>query len=176
MVWIKIKRIVRSGFFSFWRNGFVSLSACLLLLKPLTFCLPGAVAARYCGFRQLRPVPGEAVREAGPQGASATRNRPAARCPLALSLCLPFTLSPSLSPRSPLACCCCCCCCALQVLATSRADYSAPAAALGVDFYGDAEDFVEQARARGREGEREAQATLWRERQRGERSRASALC
>ena len=35
MVWIKIKRIIRSGFFGFWRNGFVSLSAILVMVVTL---------------------------------------------------------------------------------------------------------------------------------------------
>jgi cell division transport system permease protein len=35
MLWIKIKRIIRSGFFSFWRNGFVSLSAVLVMAVTL---------------------------------------------------------------------------------------------------------------------------------------------
>ena len=35
MLWIKIKRIVRSGFFGFWRNGFVSLSAVLVMVVTL---------------------------------------------------------------------------------------------------------------------------------------------
>lgn len=35
MLWIKIKRIIRSGFFGFWRNGFVSLSAILVMVVTL---------------------------------------------------------------------------------------------------------------------------------------------
>jgi len=35
MVWIKFKRIIRSGFFGFWRNGFVSLSAVLVMVVTL---------------------------------------------------------------------------------------------------------------------------------------------
>ena len=35
MVWVKIKRIIRSGFFGFWRNGFVSLSAVLVMVVTL---------------------------------------------------------------------------------------------------------------------------------------------
>ncbi len=35
MFWIKIKRIIRSGVFSFWRNGFVSLSAILVMVVTL---------------------------------------------------------------------------------------------------------------------------------------------
>lgn len=35
MVWIKIKRIVHSGFYSFWRNGFVSLSSILVMMVTL---------------------------------------------------------------------------------------------------------------------------------------------
>jgi cell division transport system permease protein len=35
MLWTKIKRIIRSGFFSFWRNGFVSLSAVLVMTVTL---------------------------------------------------------------------------------------------------------------------------------------------
>lgn len=35
MMWIKIKRIVRSGFYSFWRNGFVSLSSILVMVVTL---------------------------------------------------------------------------------------------------------------------------------------------
>ncbi len=34
-MWIAIKRIIRSGFFSFWRNGFVSLSSILVMLVTL---------------------------------------------------------------------------------------------------------------------------------------------
>jgi cell division transport system permease protein len=35
MNWIKVKRVVRSGFFSFWRNGFVSLSSILVMMVTL---------------------------------------------------------------------------------------------------------------------------------------------
>lgn len=35
MLWIKVKRIVRSGFFNFWRNGFVSLSSILVMVVTL---------------------------------------------------------------------------------------------------------------------------------------------
>lgn len=35
MAWIKIKRVVRSGFYSFWRNGFVSLSSILVMVVTL---------------------------------------------------------------------------------------------------------------------------------------------
>src|SRR3989344_375548 len=35
MIWIKIKRVVRSGFYSFWRNGFVSLSSILVMIVTL---------------------------------------------------------------------------------------------------------------------------------------------
>jgi cell division transport system permease protein len=34
-MWIKIKRIIKSGFFSFWRNGFVSLSSILVMVVTL---------------------------------------------------------------------------------------------------------------------------------------------
>lgn len=34
-MWIKTKRIIRSGFFSFWRNGFVSLSSILVMVVTL---------------------------------------------------------------------------------------------------------------------------------------------
>ena len=35
MLWIKIKRIVHAGFYSFWRNGFVSLSSILVMVVTL---------------------------------------------------------------------------------------------------------------------------------------------
>ena len=35
MLWINIKRIVKSGFVSFWRNGFVSLSSILVMVITL---------------------------------------------------------------------------------------------------------------------------------------------
>ncbi len=35
MMWIKVKRVVRAGFFSFWRNGFVSLSSILVMMVTL---------------------------------------------------------------------------------------------------------------------------------------------
>jgi cell division transport system permease protein len=35
MVWITLKRIIRSGFFSFWRNGFISLSSILVMMVTL---------------------------------------------------------------------------------------------------------------------------------------------
>lgn len=35
MIWIKIKRVIRAGFFSFWRNGFVSLSSILVMMVTL---------------------------------------------------------------------------------------------------------------------------------------------
>lgn len=34
-MWIKIKRVVRSGFYNFWRNGFVSLSSILVMMVTL---------------------------------------------------------------------------------------------------------------------------------------------
>ncbi len=34
-MWIKIKRVIRAGFFSFWRNGFVSLSSILVMIVTL---------------------------------------------------------------------------------------------------------------------------------------------
>jgi cell division transport system permease protein len=34
-MWIKLKRVIRSGFFSFWRNGFVSLSSILVMTVTL---------------------------------------------------------------------------------------------------------------------------------------------
>src|SRR4051812_30192120 len=35
MFWTKLKRIIRAGFFSFWRNGFVSLSSILVMMVTL---------------------------------------------------------------------------------------------------------------------------------------------
>lgn len=35
MIWIKVKRVVRAGFFSFWRNAFVSLSSILVMIVTL---------------------------------------------------------------------------------------------------------------------------------------------
>lgn len=35
MFWIKVKRIIRAGFFSFWRNGFISLSSILVMIVTL---------------------------------------------------------------------------------------------------------------------------------------------
>ncbi len=35
MFWIKVKRVIRAGFFSFWRNGFVSLSSILVMMVTL---------------------------------------------------------------------------------------------------------------------------------------------
>ncbi len=34
-MWIKVKRVVRTGFFSFWRNSFVSLSSILVMVVTL---------------------------------------------------------------------------------------------------------------------------------------------
>jgi cell division transport system permease protein len=34
-MWIKIKRVVRAGFYGFWRNGFVSLSSVLVMVVTL---------------------------------------------------------------------------------------------------------------------------------------------
>jgi len=34
-MWIKIKRVIRSGFYSFWRNGFVSLSSIMVMIVTL---------------------------------------------------------------------------------------------------------------------------------------------
>jgi cell division transport system permease protein len=34
-MWTKIKRVIRSGFFSFWRNGFISLSSILVMMVTL---------------------------------------------------------------------------------------------------------------------------------------------
>jgi len=36
MIWINIKRITRAGFFSFWRNGFVSLASVLVMIITLS--------------------------------------------------------------------------------------------------------------------------------------------
>jgi len=36
MMWTSIKRITRSGFFSFWRNGFVSISSVLVMIITLS--------------------------------------------------------------------------------------------------------------------------------------------
>lgn len=44
MFWINTKRIVKSGFVSFWRNGFVSLSSVLIITLTL-FSLGGIVFA-----------------------------------------------------------------------------------------------------------------------------------
>ncbi len=35
MVWIKIKRVIKSGFYGFWRNSFVSLSSVLVMVVTL---------------------------------------------------------------------------------------------------------------------------------------------
>jgi cell division transport system permease protein len=35
MFWTKVKRVTRAGFFSFWRNGFVSLSSILVMMVTL---------------------------------------------------------------------------------------------------------------------------------------------
>ncbi len=35
MFWIKVKRVIRAGFFSFWRNAFVSLSSILVMMVTL---------------------------------------------------------------------------------------------------------------------------------------------
>lgn len=35
MLWVNTKRIIRSGFFSFWRNGFVSLASILIMIVTL---------------------------------------------------------------------------------------------------------------------------------------------
>lgn len=34
-MWIKIKRVIRAGFYGFWRNGFVSLSAVMVMVVTL---------------------------------------------------------------------------------------------------------------------------------------------
>ena len=34
-MWIKVKRVIRSGFFNFWRNGFVSLSSIFVMTVTL---------------------------------------------------------------------------------------------------------------------------------------------
>jgi len=36
MFWIKIKRIFRSGFYSFWRNGFISASSIVVMVITLS--------------------------------------------------------------------------------------------------------------------------------------------
>jgi cell division transport system permease protein len=36
MIWTNIKRITRAGFFSFWRNGFVSLASVLIMIITLS--------------------------------------------------------------------------------------------------------------------------------------------
>lgn len=37
MFWVNFKRIVRTGFFNFWRNGTVSLASVLIMIVTLTF-------------------------------------------------------------------------------------------------------------------------------------------
>ncbi len=44
MFWINTKRIIKAGFVSFWRNGFVSLSSVLIITLTL-FCLGSIVFA-----------------------------------------------------------------------------------------------------------------------------------
>ncbi len=44
MLWIATKRVFKSGFVSFWRNGFVSLSSILIITLTL-FTLGGIVFA-----------------------------------------------------------------------------------------------------------------------------------
>ncbi len=39
MFWTKVKRIARSGFYSFWRNGFVSFSGMLVMIITLSVIL-----------------------------------------------------------------------------------------------------------------------------------------
>jgi len=34
-MWIKVKRVIRSGFYGFWRNGFISLSSILVMIVTL---------------------------------------------------------------------------------------------------------------------------------------------
>ncbi len=41
-MWISMKRIIRSGFFSFWRNGFVSISSVLVMIITL-FVITGTI-------------------------------------------------------------------------------------------------------------------------------------
>ena len=36
MLWTSIKRIANSGFYSFWRNGFVSVSSVLVMIITLS--------------------------------------------------------------------------------------------------------------------------------------------
>lgn len=36
MLWIKLKRVIRTGFFNFWRNGTVSLASVLVMMVALT--------------------------------------------------------------------------------------------------------------------------------------------
>ena len=105
-------------------------SACRLLT-------PLCGASRHCGLRQLRSVPGQAVREAGTQGAWA-----------ALAGCggcwlerrgakgHPSRGAPPEPPRLL----------HLQVIATSRTDYRREAEDLGVTYFSDADDFVEEVR------------------------------
>ena len=40
-MWIKIKRVIRTGFYSFWRNSFVSLSSVLVMI--VTLCVIGSI-------------------------------------------------------------------------------------------------------------------------------------
>jgi len=36
MLWVKLKRVIRTGFFNFWRNGTVSLASVLVMMVALT--------------------------------------------------------------------------------------------------------------------------------------------
>ncbi len=44
MFWINTKRVIRTGFVSFWRNGFVSLSA--VLIMTVTLLVVGGLFSR----------------------------------------------------------------------------------------------------------------------------------
>jgi cell division transport system permease protein len=39
MIWVKLKRIIKSGFISFWRNGYVSLASTLVMTVTLSVIL-----------------------------------------------------------------------------------------------------------------------------------------
>ena len=93
---------------------------------------------RHSWVRQLRPVPGQAVCEARPQGA--WKRREARRPKRDVKQCTHIPRATAHSTHTPGYA-------RHQVIATSRTDYNREAQGMGVTYFMDADDFVEEVRA-----------------------------
>lgn len=55
MLWTNVKRVLRSGFAGFWRNGFISLTATLMMMVPL-FILSSMIFSNFLLENELEKI------------------------------------------------------------------------------------------------------------------------